>query len=185
VCEYCSHRPFTTAVSFSTHLKSTHSAVIKGSQLKAIVLRSEEPVDKIPATACQLCDQWQIEVRGKIRDSEKLTFDGKKTEQYSTLAKFRKHLGRHMEQLALFALPIHKGREDEDLGWEKPEKEHSDLATVKDTLSESSGDEDGPSRYWIDGVDIDREFITTNICRYLGNDALVIPGMHQVNYALE
>jgi hypothetical protein len=39
---------------------------------------------------------------------------GKKVEPYGTLAQFRRHLGRHMEQLALFALPIDEVEEAED-----------------------------------------------------------------------
>ena len=36
------------------------------------------------------------------------------------------------------------------------------------------------SQFFINGAGIDREVITTDICRYLGNDALVRPGTHQV-----
>jgi hypothetical protein len=34
--------------------------------------------------------------------------------------------------------------------------------------------------YWIEGAGISREVIQADICRYLGNDALVRPGHHQV-----
>jgi hypothetical protein len=37
-----------------------------------------------------------------------------------------------------------------------------------------------PSQFFIDGDGIDREVITTDICYYLGKDALVRPGIHQV-----
>jgi hypothetical protein len=36
------------------------------------------------------------------------------------------------------------------------------------------------STFFINGDGIDREVITTDICRYLGNDAVVRPGIHQV-----
>jgi hypothetical protein len=38
------------------------------------------------------------------------------------------------------------------------------------------------SQFFINGEGIDREVITTDICRYLGNDALVKPGVYQVCY---
>jgi hypothetical protein len=38
------------------------------------------------------------------------------------------------------------------------------------------------STFFINGEGIDREVITTDICRYLGNDALVKPGVYQVCY---
>ena len=34
---------------------------------------------------------------------------------------------------------------------------------------------------FVNGAGIDREVITTDICRYLGNDALVKPGTYQVS----
>jgi hypothetical protein len=36
------------------------------------------------------------------------------------------------------------------------------------------------SQFFINGTGIDRELITTDICRYLGNDTLVRPGISQV-----
>ncbi len=40
------------------------------------------------------------------------------------------------------------------------------------------------SLFFIASEGIDREVITTDICRYLGNDALVRPGVHQVRYSV-
>jgi hypothetical protein len=40
----------------------SHELSIVGSQLDAIVLKSEEPVDKIPASACMLCDEWEANI---------------------------------------------------------------------------------------------------------------------------
>jgi hypothetical protein len=37
------------------------------------------------------------------------------------------------------------------------------------------------STYFVPGTGIDREVITTDICRYLGNDALVKPGPYTVS----
>jgi hypothetical protein len=38
------------------------------------------------------------------------------------------------------------------------------------------------SQFFVNGAGIDREVITTDICRYLGNDALVRPSTHKVCY---
>lgn len=38
------------------------------------------------------------------------------------------------------------------------------------------------STFFVPGTGIDREVITTDICRYLGNDALVKPGPYQVSH---
>ncbi|TAQ86664.1 hypothetical protein B7494_g5027 [Chlorociboria aeruginascens] len=130
VCQYCQHSPFTSEMAFSTHLKSLHS--ITGSHLKALVLQSEEPVDRISATACPLCEDWETNVRDPKHDSNRAFLnDGKKVDAYGTLNQFRRHLGHHMEQLALFALP----RSEEE------EIENNGVKGSKDTNSEQSGDE--------------------------------------------
>lgn len=41
------------------------------------------------------------------------------------------------------------------------------------------------SQFFISGEGIDREVITTDICRYLGNDALVKPGIHKVCHLMK
>jgi hypothetical protein len=46
----------------------------------------------------------------------------------------------------------------------------------------SASDSSRRSTFFINGEGIDREVITTDICRYLGNDALVKPGVYKVCY---
>jgi len=120
-----------------------------------------------------------------------------------------------MEQLALFALPIAKNREDEAMD---SEEEHSDSVDDEVTLlsnpftgqeveeekspSKSTDKEDsqserpvtfasvpvfpsnpGHSIFFINGDGINRDVITTDICRYLGNGTLIKPGAFEVNHA--
>ncbi|KAJ8064829.1 hypothetical protein OCU04_007137 [Sclerotinia nivalis] len=71
------------------------------------MLQSEEPVDKVPATACQLCDEWEATIGDAKHNFKRQFIDGGQPSQpHDTLGQFRRHLGRHMEQLALFALPV-------------------------------------------------------------------------------
>ncbi|CAG8953279.1 hypothetical protein HYFRA_00003486 [Hymenoscyphus fraxineus] len=115
-CQFCSLPPFSSASEFSNHITSSHGNVLRNSSLKALVLQSEEPVDKIPSTACPLCDEWEEDVN---RIQQKLdstrpkggTSEGK---THGNLKVFRRHLGRHMEQLALFALPSVESEQLED-----------------------------------------------------------------------
>ena len=67
---------------------------------------SRQIVDKIPAAACPLCD-WDVilsELNKEVPSTEILVV---------TSEQFRRHLGGHMEQLALFALPRSYKDEDE------------------------------------------------------------------------
>jgi hypothetical protein len=112
---------------FVAHLKSSHRITLSGSQLEALVLKSEEPVDKISASACMLCDEWETNLLHPEQDAKRAFLnDGAKVEPCGTLVQFRRHLGRHMEQLALFALPMAEGdgMEDNSLG------EESDVVSV-------------------------------------------------------
>lgn len=105
-CVTCS-KIFTSKSKFQDHLSSTHYPGMAGSEFEALVLQSEEPLDKIGPSACKLCDEWETNLRN-LKHSERRMFlnEGRNVEPYGTLLQFRRHLGRHMEQLALFALPM-------------------------------------------------------------------------------
>jgi hypothetical protein len=64
------------------------------------------------------------------------------TEPYGTRRQFRIHLGRHMEQLALFALPKNEGGEVEDESVDKDEDEGSEHSNDGDSQDLQQGEED-------------------------------------------
>ncbi|KAG4444165.1 hypothetical protein IFR05_000394 [Cadophora sp. M221] len=103
-CATCS-KLFSSKTSFKSHLL-WHSPTLAGSELDALILQSEEPMDRFPASACTFCDEWEEQIMNPSQN-EKRAFlnDGKDVAPYGTKTQFRRHLGRHMEQLALFALP--------------------------------------------------------------------------------
>lgn len=127
---------FTDKTKFSVHLLNVHPSVVAGSQIDAIILQSEEPVDKIPASDCLLCDEWESNLLDPKQDSKRLFLNkGETVEPCGTLGQFRRHLGRHsmhktpyclvisrhelmrrflVEQLALFALPMAEDQDMED-----------------------------------------------------------------------
>ncbi|KAF9895259.1 hypothetical protein FE257_000161 [Aspergillus nanangensis] len=98
-------------------------------------------------------------------------------------AEIEKHLARHLEELALFALP-HYDVEDEDPNDvpDHPNKEESgDSATDDDdrpATVEPPVERMRQNEYFVPGDGINRDVIQADICRYLGNDALVRPGAH-------
>lgn len=72
-------------------------------------------MDTVPASACLFCDNWEKNLNDPKQDARRLFLnDGKEVELYGTIVQFRRHFGRHMEQLALFALPMAAGDEMED-----------------------------------------------------------------------
>lgn len=80
-----------------------------------------------------LCDEWEANLLDPKQDAKRAFLnDGAKVEPCGTLAHFRRHLGRHMEQLALFALPLAEGdaMEDDSAG------NADDAASVQSAASE-------------------------------------------------
>lgn len=97
-CRFCSRPPLGSETEMSTHMRHQHAQFSSPTQLPALLKASRQSVDRIPATACPLC-HWDV----TLRDLNKHTSaDGTLV---VTPEQFRKHLGAHMEQLALFALP--------------------------------------------------------------------------------
>ncbi|KAF7509028.1 hypothetical protein GJ744_008423 [Endocarpon pusillum] len=105
-CRLCSHAPHTNAASFKAHTRQ-HAPHSTAEQLEILSRASKQQVGSIPASACPLCD-WETLLRNinmDTRSDEVLVVTPKQ---------FRHHLGHHMEQLALFALPRNIQPDDED-----------------------------------------------------------------------
>ena len=97
-CRFCSHPPFGSENNLSTHMRHRHPQFSSPVQLPALMKASRQSLDRIPATSCPLC-HWDV----KLRDLN--THTSLDETLVVTLEQFRHHLGTHMEQLALFALP--------------------------------------------------------------------------------
>jgi len=144
VCQFCQHPAFATVSAFSKHTESTHRAVLASSPLKALILQSQEPVDKIPSTACPLCNDWEADMKRKqavLESVQQSPNDSEKDSMYGKLKPFRRHLGRHMEQLALFALP---SNDTEDLEDKSTDEEGGEFGLSRDKgqdVKDESSDE--------------------------------------------
>ena len=106
-CRFCSYQPFKAEGGLRAHMLARHPNFASPIQLPALLQASRQTVDRIPASACILCD-WEAVLRRTNTDTpinEVLVV---------TLEQFRRHLGSHMEQLALFALPRSYKDEDEN-----------------------------------------------------------------------
>ncbi|KAI9791856.1 MAG: hypothetical protein M1816_003401 [Peltula sp. TS41687] len=103
-CNACSHPSFHSPEPFKNHLRDCHTKAFTEAQLPVLIDMCQIPVEKIRPTACPLCDDW------KVMSTDP---DSHGTTAVVTPSQFRRHLGRHLEQLALFALP--KRLEDDDM----------------------------------------------------------------------
>ena len=93
------------------HLRMYHVQEITEIQLPALLEMSEKPIDRISPDECPFCEQWSTHLQniqpsiGPQQGHDSLVV---------TPNQFRNHVARHMEQLALFALPKRSGDEDDD-----------------------------------------------------------------------
>jgi hypothetical protein len=98
-CYFCSHNPFDFSTDYKNHLKHRHPQSFVKDQVSALLEMSQQPVVKISPVDCPFCDDWEKllrDVNKHIPLSETLVV---------TPTQFKHHVGAHMEQLALFAIP--------------------------------------------------------------------------------
>jgi len=95
VCQFCDHIPFMSVLEFSKHIKASHTTVLATSPLQALILQSEEQVDKIASDACLLCDDWESDLKRKHsnRNTALVPLKLAADKIYGTSKAFRKHLG--------------------------------------------------------------------------------------------
>jgi len=114
------------------HILAKHPNIAPKEELPDIVAQCEEPINRPTAADCPLCDDWE-------KNFAKSQYGG-------DFSKLRKHLGRHMEQLALFALPRAEPDDDrsdeegeldeeEEKEEEEEEEEADEVQDVDDDVS--------------------------------------------------
>lgn len=96
-CRFCSSPPYIGEADFRSHLRH-HAPCSTPEQIALLARACQQSMDRIPATSCPLCD-WESSLR--IQNASALNDEI----LVVTPQQFRRHLGRHLEQLALFALP--------------------------------------------------------------------------------
>lgn len=80
------------------HIKQGHENEVGEEMFSAMFEPISQPIRQIAASACPLCD-YERELNKTVRIS-RFAHPG-----FVNLEQFKDHLGRHLEQLALLALP--------------------------------------------------------------------------------
>ena len=102
-CPFCTHSPLQSLESFEDHLQNRHAQKFVKEQLSALGATCQQSIERISPQACPFCDEWFVKLKDANPDLAGETL-------VVTPAQFQHHVGTHMEQLALFALP--KDHED-------------------------------------------------------------------------
>ena len=96
VCSRCSD-PFASSDSLERHINQHHSESISGRQISMIVEQSKRPIESIQPNGCPFCGgSWAKTGPSDTASEEVLVVD---------IDQFRRHLGHHLQQVALFSLP--------------------------------------------------------------------------------
>ncbi|KAF8432857.1 ankyrin repeat-containing domain protein [Terfezia claveryi] len=109
-CGSCSS-VLSSAKSFQEHMRQQHPNLLSTSgsgELQALTDRAERPIQQILATECPLCDYDEILKQRRRLSGSELGMAGNSEPITLRLKTFRRHLGRHLEQLALFVLPMNE-----------------------------------------------------------------------------
>ncbi|KAH0559111.1 hypothetical protein GP486_004323 [Trichoglossum hirsutum] len=96
ICLLCS-ASFMSPENLKGHISKRHYPAISDQQLSTIIDQSKRPVDSIKPNECPFCDGSWIEADTGLTTGEEALVDN--------LNQFRRHLGHHLQQVALFALP--------------------------------------------------------------------------------
>ena len=127
-CRFCSYPAFATQEKLAAHMRARHAQLSSPAQLPVLLHACRQAVDRVPAANCLLCDWESVLRQNNTVVSPHETF-------VVTLDQFRRHVGSHMEQLALFALP----RSYQDHGAEGGSNEAAAAAGSNSTSLSSIG----------------------------------------------
>ncbi|KAB8252371.1 WD40-repeat-containing domain protein [Aspergillus flavus] len=107
-CAQCS-KCFSSSQHLEKHIRGSHQEHIPDRQVPMIVSQSKQQIDSISPTECPFCDDpWaEGDESGSTVFEEVLVVD---------LDSFRRHVGHHLQQIALFSLP--RLTQDQDAGSE-------------------------------------------------------------------
>ncbi|RYP44264.1 hypothetical protein DL768_009268 [Monosporascus sp. mg162] len=116
VCIVCRKGPFRDQERFHSHVKQVHPD-LEMSQWTVLLHAGQRPLDAIPAGDCPFCDEWEQALGAAVKNQD--TAEGPLRESAEGIIvvdppEFRRHVGFHMEQLALFAIPRDTGDDGDD-----------------------------------------------------------------------
>ncbi|KAK4165605.1 kinase-like domain-containing protein [Cladorrhinum sp. PSN259] len=106
-CALCQGRSYRSDIHFREHLETSHSNLSKA-EAELLDQASRRMPEKIPATDCPFCDEWEKKIREDLEEGHPpriSTEDLLSTVIVVDHSQFRRHVAAHMEQLALFAIP--------------------------------------------------------------------------------
>jgi hypothetical protein len=121
-CFLCPNKVYQQEKKYISHLKSEHPKMLDYGEEQAGRELARKPLAQIPASDCPCCSDWVDRLKERLIQTNGVTSN-------ETLAVtptvFKRHLAGHLEQLALFAVPIGAATSDDNNSNVAMEEEHS------------------------------------------------------------
>jgi len=112
-CRLCSDRNFDNPRVYLAHVQRKHSASIQISHEQTILDLGRTPLEQIRAEDCPCCSEWVDRLK-KREETATNSFELSDRDVYVSPTVFKRHLASHMEQLALFAIPMTSTQENDE-----------------------------------------------------------------------
>ena len=103
-CRLCKCKAFQLRERYLTHVRKQHPDMIEDGEEQPILNIARKPLDQIPAQECPCCSDWVDRLKERAGVSVHSDASDHIISVVPTV--FKRHLASHLEQLALFAVPI-------------------------------------------------------------------------------
>ncbi|KAF2007646.1 hypothetical protein P154DRAFT_419374, partial [Amniculicola lignicola CBS 123094] len=111
-CRLCKGKSYQLQERYIAHTRRQHPEVYQSGGENAVLEMGRKPLDQIPVQDCPCCTDWAdrltMRAESQVWSPQKL---GNITTVFPTY--FKRHLASHLEQLALFAIPVGSASGDE------------------------------------------------------------------------
>lgn len=115
-CVICKSGPLRSLSTFQSHVTTRHRELGEA-QASVLASVSQSTIRAIPADDCPFCDEWGEKLKQTVSQTA-LPSPGSSSHVVVTVEphQFRRHVGTHLQQLALFAIPraLHHAHDKED-----------------------------------------------------------------------
>lgn len=161
-CNYCSEDQFDQEQGFREHVRL--HAGIDDAQLDYLSEAARRTEDRMSPRQCPFCDDWEMKLQ---QANPEIAFDAFFTVKASH---FMKHVGSHMRQLALFALP------PEHLEVDEVASKAGSLATINDIEDTSSTSSSNKSDQQITNNDLENWLDNVQLENIAKASVFAVPG---------
>lgn len=140
LCRLCKGKTFHSSDRYLAHVKRHHPQLLENGDERPLLEISRKPVDQIPAHDCPCCSEWEDRLKHRA------TTHGLSMESPDSIltvfpTDFKRHLASHLEQLALFSIPVGSASGD-DVGSNVAIEEEKSTLSDRSNLSALTFDSD-------------------------------------------